>query len=146
MTSIYILLSACNQTPQEKAGDKMVHTGNKASQANKEAVSKSKDVAEKKAEATVYANLTAANEAISKIPAPELSNDEARQIYSKLGKTIVDRINARSTTEIINKEEAIGEIKADITAKFETGKISQTDRDNILKYLNDCIVAVKSTM
>jgi len=100
----------------------------------------------KKAEATVYANLTAANEAISKIPAPELSNDEARQIYSKLGKTIVDRINARSTTEIINKEEAIGEIKADITAKFETGKISQTDRDNILKYLNDCIVAVKSTM
>jgi len=48
MTSIYILLSACNQTPQEKAGDKMVHTGNKASQANKEAVSKSKDVAEKK--------------------------------------------------------------------------------------------------
>ncbi|MDM1293271.1 hypothetical protein HX021_03060 [Sphingobacterium sp. N143] len=142
-----ILLGACNnQTPQEKATRQMEKAEELAAKANEEAMSTSERAAAKNTDAVVYANIAAANEAVSKIPAPILSNQEAKKIYSKLGRTIVDRINVKTAKEAIDKEQAIIAIKNDIISKLQQGKITQTDRNNMLKYLQDCIAAAESTI
>ncbi|WP_343565814.1 hypothetical protein [Sphingobacterium sp.] len=140
-----ILLSACNnQTPQEKATDQMEKAENKALASSEDATATFESAAAKNTEAVIYSNIAAANEAISKIPPPQLSNTEAKSLYTRLGKTVVDRINAKTALEAMDKEDAIQKIKNDSARKLQAGKITQSDYDNILKYLADCFAASKS--
>ena len=146
LAAIGTFLSACNnQTPQEKATDQMEKAEDKAIAASEDAMTTSENAAAKNSEAAIYSNIAAANEAISKVPAPQLSNNEAKSLYTKLGKTIVDRINVKTAKEAMDKEHAIMEIKNDSADKLQVGKITQTDFNNILKYLADCMAAAAST-
>ncbi len=129
-----LLLISCNhKTPQEKASRHMEEAEHKAAAA-------------KNTEAVIYANIAAANEAVAGIPAPALSNKEAERIYNKLGKIIVDRINAKTAVEAMEKEQAIARIKKDVLENLRNGKITQADHDGIMGYLEDSIKAAKSVM
>lgn len=139
-----IFFACNNQTPQEKATDQMEKAENKALASSEDATATFESAAAKNTEAVIYSNIAAANEAISKIPPPQLSNTEAKSLYTRLGKTVVDRINAKTALEAMDKEDAIQKIKNDSARKLQAGKITQSDYDNILKYLADCFAASKS--
>ncbi|WP_282636706.1 hypothetical protein [Sphingobacterium thalpophilum] len=123
----------------------MQHAEEKAALASEDAMATAEDAAAKNTEAVVYANIAAANEAVANIPAPVLSNEEAKKLYKKLGRTIVDRINVKTAAEAMDKEHAITEIKNELLNKLQSGKITQEDVDQIRKYLADCLVAAQST-
>ncbi|WP_367330972.1 hypothetical protein [Sphingobacterium multivorum] len=142
-----LLLISCNhQTPQEKASHHMEEAEHKAAAASEQAIVRAEAAAAKNTEAVIYANIAAANEAVAGIPAPALSNKEAERIYNKLGKIIVDRINAKTAVEAMEKEQAIARIKKDILENLRNGKITQADHDGIMGYLEDSIKAAKSVM
>jgi len=82
--------------------------------------------------------------AISKIPAPQLSNNEAKSLYTKLGKAVVDRINVKIAKEAMHEENTIKEIEKESKGKLQAEKITQADYDNILKYSADCNAIAKS--
>ncbi len=137
-----LLLISCNhQTPQEKASRHMEEAEHKAAAASEQAIARAEAAA-----AIIYANIAAANEAVAGIPAPALSNKEAERIYNKLGKIIVDRINAKTAVEAMEKEQAIARIKKDVLENLRNGKITQADHDGIMGYLEDSIKAAKSVM
>ncbi|HBW80710.1 MAG TPA: hypothetical protein DEF78_11500, partial [Sphingobacterium sp.] len=94
----------------------------------------SEDAATKDAEAVVYSDKAAANAAIASVTAPVLSNDKAKELYTKLGKTWVDRINAESADQALDKEKSLLDIKNEIEKSLADGKISASDKDNIMKY------------
>ncbi|WP_286849379.1 MULTISPECIES: hypothetical protein, partial [Sphingobacterium] len=96
-----ILVSCNNQTPQEKATEHMENAEEKAADANEEAMKTSEDAATKDAEAVVYSDKAAANAAIASVTAPVLSNAKAKELYTKLGKTWVDRINAETAEKAL---------------------------------------------
>lgn len=141
-----ILFSCNNQTPQEKAADSMEHAEDKAADATEEAMKTSEDAATKDAEAVVYSNKAAANAAIASVPAPTLTNDKAKELYTKLGKTWVDRINADSHEKAVDKEKALLDIKNEIDKNAVEGKITATEKDNIMKYQSDCLAAIKAAL
>jgi len=145
VTSIVLVMACDNQTPQQKAEDRMQHAEEKAALASEDAMATAEDAAAKNTEAVVYANIAAANEAVANIPAPVLPNEEAKKLYKKLGRTIVDRINVKTAAEAMDKEHAITEIKNELLNKLQSGKITQEDVDQIRKYLADCLVAAQST-
>ena len=141
-----ILFSCNNQTPQEKAADSMEQAEDKAADANEEAMKTSEDAATKDADAVVYSNKAAANAAIAAVPAPTLSNDKAKELYTKLGKTWVDRINADTHEKAVDKEKSLLDIKNEIEKDAVEGKITATDKDNIMKYQSDCLAAIKAAL
>ncbi len=141
-----ILVSCNNQTPQEKAAEKMEHAEEKAADANEKAMKTSEDAATKDAEAVVYSDKAAANAAIASVTAPVLSNDKAKELYTKLGKTWVDRINAESADQALDKEKSLLDIKNEIEKSLADGKISASDKDNIMKYQSDCLAAIKAAL
>lgn len=141
-----ILVSCNNQTPQEKAADSMEHQEEKAADANEEAMKTSEDAATKDAEAVIYSNKAAANAAIASVPAPALSNDKAKELYTKLGKAWVDRINADSADKAVSTEKSLLDIKNEIEKSVTDGKISAQDKDSIMKYQDDCLAAIKKAV
>ena len=146
LISLLALFSACNrQTPQQRAIERMERAEQKAAVASEDAMATAEDAAAKNTEAVVYANIAAANEAVAHIPAPTLSNHEARTLYAKLGRTIVDRINAKTAQEAMDKEQSIAHIRNEMTNKLQSGKITRDDYNHILKYLADCTSAATST-
>ena len=146
LATVAVLASCNNQTPQEKAADSMEHAEEKAAKATEEAIETSEDAATKDAEAVVYSNKAAANAAIASVTAPTLSNDKAKDLYKKLGKTWVDRINAESPEKALDQEKAILDIKNEIDKNLAEGKISAADKDNIMKYQSDCLSAIKAAI
>lgn len=124
---------ACsNQSPQEKAADRMEKAPNKVMEASEDALATSENATAKNTDAIIYSNLAATNEVISKMPAPQLSNNEAKSLYTKLGKAVVDHINLKTAKEVRDEENAMKEIEKESKGKRQAGKITQTDYDNIL--------------
>jgi len=146
LAALTLLASCNNQTPQEKAAENMEHAEEKAADANEEAMKTSEDAATKDAEAVVYSDKAAANAAIASVAAPVLSNDKAKELYTKLGKTWVERINAETADKALDKEKSLLDIKNEIEKNVTDGKISASDKDNIMKYQSDCIAAVKAAL
>ncbi len=146
LAALTLLASCNNQTPQEKAAENMEHAEEKAADANEEAMKTSEDAATKDAEAVVYSDKAAANAAIASVAAPALSNDKAKELYTKLGKTWVERINAETADKALDKEKSSLDIKNEIEKNVADGKISASDKDNIMKYQSDCIAAVKAAL
>ncbi|WP_312364588.1 hypothetical protein [Sphingobacterium sp.] len=146
LAALTLLASCNNQTPQEKAAENMEHAEDKAADANEEAMKTSEDAATKDAEAMVYSDKAAANAAIASVAAPVLSNDKAKELYTKLGKTWVERINAETADKALDKEKSLLDIKNEIEKSVADGKISASDKDNIMKYQSDCIAAVKAAL
>ncbi|UIR57276.1 hypothetical protein LZQ00_05535 [Sphingobacterium sp. SRCM116780] len=142
-----IMLYACNNnTPQEKATNEMEKTEEKALDAANDARKASENATTKDMEKIIYSNMAAANEAIAKISMPALANDKAKELCADLGKSIVDRINARTTEEIMDSQKDILEDRSDVEKALREKKISVADKDGILKYADDCIAAARATL
>ncbi|MDH5826810.1 hypothetical protein [Sphingobacterium faecium] len=138
------LLYACNNnTPQEKAEQAMERTEEKALDAAADAEKKSGDVSNKELEKTIYSNMAAANAAVAKIEMPQLSNDKAKALCSELGKSIINRINAKTNDDIINTQKEYLEDKTDVEKAFLDKAITASDKDLILKYGEDCLAAAR---
>lgn len=140
------MLYGCNNTPQEKAEKAMEQTEEKAMDAAVDADKAADKAANNDMEKTVYANMAAANAAVAKIAIPALSNDKAKELCSDLGKSIVERINANTSNDIIETEKDILEDRTDVETAFLEKKISAQDKDHILKYGDDCIAAARETL
>ena len=141
------MLYACNNnTPQEKATNEMEKTEEKALDAANDARKASENATTKDMEKIIYSNMAAANEAIAKISIPALANDKAKELCTDLGKSIVDRINARTTEEIMDSQKDIVEDRSDVEKALREKKISAADKDSILKYADDCIAAARETL
>ncbi|AIM37134.1 hypothetical protein ACFX5U_09890 [Sphingobacterium sp. SG20118] len=140
------MLYACNNTPQEKAKQEMKKTEEKALSAAEDANQASSKLSSKDMETIIYSNMAAANEAITKINMPTLSNHKAKELCSDLGKSIIDRINARDTDDIIDTEKDIVEDRADVSKALLENKITENDKNLILKYADDCIAAARATL
>jgi hypothetical protein len=141
------LLYACNNnTPQEKAEHAMEKTEEKALDAATDAEKASDKAANIDLEKTIYSNMAAANAAVAKIAMPALSNNKAKELCSDLGKSIVDRINAKTNDDIIDAEKDILEDRTDVEKAFLEKKIAAQDKDHILKYADDCLAAARGTL
>lgn len=90
--------------------------------------------------------MAAANAAVAKIAMPALSNSKAKELCSDLGKSILDRINAKTNDNIIEAEKDILEDRTDVEKAFLEKKISAQDKDHILKYADDCLAAARGTL
>lgn len=141
-----VMLYACNNTPQEKAEKAMEQTEEKAMDAATDAEKASDKAANIDMEKTVYANMAAANAAVAKIAMPALSNSKAKELASDLGKSIVDRINAKTNDDIVDAEKDILEDRTDVEKAFLEKKISAQDKDHILKYADDCLAAARGAV
>ncbi|MDR2272623.1 MAG: hypothetical protein LBF27_17070 [Sphingobacterium sp.] len=141
-----IFVSCNNQTPQEKATDSMEHATDKAADANEDAAKTAEELAQKDTEVTLYSNKAAANAAIASVKAPTLSNDKAKELYTKLGKTWVDRINADDPDKALDTEKALLDIKNEIEKNAAEGKITAADQKNIMDYQSDCLAAIKAAV
>lgn len=139
-------LYACNNTPQEKAEKAMEQTEDKAMDAATDAEKASDKAANIDMEKTVYSNMAAANAAVAKIAMPALSNSKAKELASDLGKSIVDRINAKTNDDIVEAEKDIIEDRTDVEKAFLEKKISAQDKDHILKYGDDCLAAARGAV
>ena len=116
----------------------------KAIDAAKEANSSAIDATDKSIESAVYSNIAAANEAIAQIPLPVLSNAEAKDLCAKLGKSIVNRINATDASEAAENEKNIMKEKTEVENALIDKKITEEDKTKIMKYVDDCLAASKS--
>lgn len=146
MLSGALLYSCNNNTPQEKAESAMEKTEEKAQDAASDAEKASDKAAHIDLEKTIYSNMAAANAAVAKIAMPALSNSKAKELCSDLGKSIVDRINAKTNDNIIEAEKDILEDRTDVEKAFLEKKISAQDKDHILKYADDCLAAARGTL
>lgn len=146
MLSGALLYSCNNNTPQEKAEHAMEKTEEKAQDAASDAEKASDKAAHIDLEKTIYSNMAAANAAVAKIAMPALSNSKAKELCSDLGKSIVDRINAKTNDNIIEAEKDILEDRTDVEKAFLEKKISAQDKDHILKYADDCLAAARGTL
>jgi hypothetical protein len=146
MLSGALLYSCKNNTPQEKAENAMEKTEEKAQDAASDAEKASDKAAHIDLEKTIYSNMAAANAAVAKIAMPALSNSKAKGLCSDLGKSIVDRINAKTNDNIIEAEKDILEDRTDVEKAFLEKKISAQDKDHILKYADDCLAAARGTL
>lgn len=141
------LFIACNNsTPQEKAESEMEKYEEKAYDAAKDANSTAIDATEKSVESMIYTNIASANQAVSQIPMPTLSNAKAKELCADLGKSIVDRINAADASKAADVEKSILKEKAEVEKALIDKKITQEDRDSILKYVDDCFSAAKNAV
>lgn len=141
------LLYACtNNTPQEKAERAMQKTEEKALHAENAAEKAANKAANIDMEKTIYANMATANAAVAKIKMPVLSNNKAKELCSDLGKSIIDRINAKTSDDIIDAQKDILEDRADVEKDFLDKKITAKDRELILKYGEDCLAAARGTL
>jgi len=139
------LLMACNGgTPQEKAEHQMEKNEEKAYDAAKEANSAVVEATDKSIESAVYSNMAAANEAITQIPLPTLSNNTAKDLCSKIGKSIVNRINADNASKATEADKNILQEKTEVQKALADKKITAEDEAKILKYADDCIAAIKN--
>lgn len=146
MLSGALLYSCNNNTPQEKAENAMEKTEEKAQDAASDAEKASDKAAHIDLEKTIYSNMAAANAAVANIAMPALSNSKAKELCSDLGKSIVDRINAKTNDNIIEAEKDILEDRTDVEKAFLEKKISAQDKDHILKYADDCLAAARGTL
>ncbi|SJN49087.1 hypothetical protein FM120_22710 [Sphingobacterium faecium PCAi_F2.5] len=124
----------------------MEKTEEKAQDAASDAEKASDKAAHIDLEKTIYSNMAAANAAVAKIAMPALSNSKAKELCSDLGKSIVDRINAKTNDNIIEAEKDILEDRTDVEKAFLEKKISAQDKDHILKYGDDCLAAARGTL
>lgn len=139
------LMIACNSnTPQEKAESEMKKYEEKAFDAAKDANSAAVDATDKSIESAVYSNMAAANEAIAQVAMPVLSNSTAKDLCSKLGKSIVNRVNAVDASKAADSEKNIMKEKTEVENAFIDKKITEQDKARILQYADDCIAAAQS--
>lgn len=139
------LLFACNSgTPQEKAENQSEKYEEKAYDAAKEANSAAADATGKSIESIIYSDMAASNKAIAQVPTPALSNDKARDLCSKLGKSIVNRVNASDERQVQDAEKAIVKEKQEIETAVIDKKITEDDKNSIFKYGEDCLNAANN--
>lgn len=140
-----LFLIACNNsTPQEKAAKESEKYEEKAYESALDAQDAEINADEKNWESVVYSNIAASNEAVSKIDMPVLSNDKAKDLCKKIGKSIVNRINATDENSIKNSEKDIMQDKTDINNAYIDKKITEADKDAILEYANKCLHAAQN--
>lgn len=136
---------ACNNgTPQEKAAKEGEKYEEKAFESAQSAQNAAVDADEKNWESIVYSNMAASNEAVARIPMPSLSNDKANNLCKKIGKSIVNRINATDENSVKNAEKDIMQDKTDINNAYIDKKITESDKDAILDYANKCLHAAQN--
>lgn len=139
-----VMVACNNSTPQEKAQSQSEKFEEKATDAAKDANTAAADAAGKSIESFIYSDMAASNQAIAQVATPPLSNEKARDLCSKLGKAIINRVNASDEKKAQDAEKAILKEKQEVEKALIDKKITQQDKDSIFKYGDDCLNAAKN--
>ncbi len=139
------LFLACNSsTPQQKAEGQSEKYEEKAYDAANQANSAAAIATDKTVESIIYADMAAVNNAVSQVPMPTLSNKDATNLCTQLGKSIVNRINASDDKQVASTQKEILKEKTNVEKALIDKKITEEDKNSIFKYADDCMAAANS--